>query len=1240
MLRSSHEIRSTAPSASFRRIKAFILFFSIGLLLLLANLPFVPSASAQSNTLRFERISTEQGLAQSTVNAILQDHQGFMWFATEGGLNRYDGYQFTIFQHDPDNPQSLANNSVNSLYEDRSGTLWLGTANGLDRFDPGTRTFAHYAHMATAPTSLSGSFVQAICEDRAGILWIGTDDGGLDQFDKSTGTFRHYRHVANDPGSLSDDAVRTIYNDHDGVLWIGTNVGLDRFDATTQTFTHYRQSPDSSHLVNDYTVLGIEEHDGALWFGTRSGVVQLDRRSGQFVEYRNNPNDPSSLGSDAVASLYEDSDGTLWMGGRSGLERLVDGQNRFLHYRYDVNDPDSLSSDYVRSIYQDRSGVLWIGTSDGGLSTSSPARQKFELYQSHPGQTNNLSDNNVWAVHQDRDGILWIGTFFAGLNALDRETGKVTLYRHDPNNPQSLLSDEVRVIVEDSSGNLWIGTEHGGLDRFERNTGVFVHYQHDPGNPQSLSDNDVFAIYQDHEYRLWIGTQNGGLNRLNLSDGTFTHYLHDPNNPASLSHNHVDSIFQDNQGNLWIASLGGLDRWDSVHNQFVHYRHDSQNPASLSNDMVTSIVQDANGICWVGTYGGGLDRFDCNGQAFTHYTVKNGLPDDTVYSILIDAHGCLWLSTNKGLSKFDPRTETFRNYSASDGLQGLQFNPRAFSQSQTGEMFFGGTQGLNAFYPDQVRETAFAPPVVITAFTKLNQPFAIDLSGTKPIQLSYQDNVISFEFAALDYNAPAMNQYAYKLDGVDSDWVLAGTRRYASYTNLSGGDYVFRVKATNSDGVWGPEELALKVQVAPPFWETWWFRGVLVLALVVTAWSAYRIRIRSMQTRRRELETQVAQRTHDLATLNAISRVVSHSLDLKEILRDAVERTLQVVEMEVGSALILDEGTQDLVSMAYHGLSDTPVQLGARWPIASALAGKTVDGVHPLAWNVATDYPDGALKARLVRDGIQLVVGVPLIAKEKMVGMLVLSTRTPRALTPEESSLLSAIGQQIGIAVENARLYEQAEQAAAITERSRLARELHDSVTQLLYSVTLYAEAAAQLLEAGKTTMASKHLGDLRDTAQEALREMRLLIFELRPLELEKMTLVAAIRARLDAVESRGGMRVDMHIEGEERLPRAMQAELYHIVQEALNNTLKHSNAKQVSVALRFAENETCLQIQDDGAGFDLANAQQSGGLGLLGMQERAQKIGGTLCIASEPGKGTTITIRVPVVVQENGGTR
>ena len=826
---------------------------------------------------------------------------------------------------------------------------------------------------------------------------------------------------------------------------------------------------------------------------------------------------------------------------------------------------------------------------------------------------------------------------FLGLNDLNLNTGKVTIFQNDPLNSTSLSDNEIRAILQDHSGSLWIGTEHGGLNRFDPSTDTFLHYRYNPDDPTSLSSDQVFSIYEDHLGRLWIGTEQGGLNRFDASSGTFIRYQHDVHDPTSLSDNGVRAIYQDHTGALWLGTeQGGLDVWDDQDNHFKIYRHDPENPFSLSNDWVSSILEDNTGNLWVGTIGGGLDRFDRSKQSFTHYSVKNGLPDDSIYGILADAAGNLWLSTNKGLSKFNPIAGTFRNYDISDGLQGDQFDPGAYFQSQDGEMFFGGTNGFNAFFPTQVKDNPIPPPVVITAFKEYNQTVETDLTSNETIQLSYRDNFISFEFAALDYNAPEKNQYAYMLEGVDKDWVYAGTRAYANYTDLPGGDYVFRVKASNNDGVWNTGDTMVRIHITPPFWETWWFIGIIGLVLVSGAIGGYQLRVKDIEARNRELTQRIEQRTHDLATLNAIAGVVNRSLDLNEVMEDALERTMEVTGMTVGSGLLLDEATQELILIAHRGLSNTSVQLGVRWSLVSALAGKSLDGTHPLSWKVATDYPDETLKANLMREGVQLVVGVPLIAKEKMVGMLVLNTRTARVLTPEELSLLSAIGQQVGIAVENARLYERAEQAAAITERSRLARELHDSVTQLIYSVTLYAEAAAELLGSGETQTAIEHLRELRDTAQEALREMRLLIFELRRPTLEKSGLAGALQARLDAVESRGGMHAELRVEGVEHLQRLLQEELYNIAQEALNNALKHAHANHVQIRLRFEAAKTELEVSDDGVGFEHSIEQRGGGFGISGMKERAQKIGGTLEIQTAPGKGTKVIISVQTGLPEH----
>jgi signal transduction histidine kinase/ligand-binding sensor domain-containing protein len=1427
------------PRPRLLQVKRQHLFYLLIVLLvpaLLFSPIFATSAYGQTDTIRFENISTEQGLSQNTVNAILQDRQGFMWFGTEGGLNKYDGYQFTVYKRDPDNPKSLSDDVISSMYEDRDGILWIGTSTGLDRFDRKTGTFLHYPQDLTGSEGLSGEFVLAIAQDHSGTLWAGTEGGGLYALDLITNQLTVYKHASEDPKSLSDDTILSIYEDRDGALWIGTGAGLDRLDQKTGTFAHYRENPSGSHLIGNEPVYAIyEDRQGALWIGTQSGLAQWDRGEGHFVEYQHEANVPDSLSDDSIRCIFEDSQGALWIGTRSGLDQLDKIQNRFIHYMHNPNDAHSLISDSIRAIFEDRSGVLWIGTSGGGLSKYARATQKFALYKYHPGLPNNLSDNNIWSVYEDQSDNLWVGTFFSGLNKLDRRSGKVTIYQHNPSEPTSLSDNEIRTVLEDRNGTLWVGTERGGLDRFDPKTETFVSYRHNATDPGSLGGDGVFSIYEDHLGRLWVGTANGGLNRLDQASGTFTRYQHDTSDPSSLSNDNVRAIYEDRTGGLWIGTFGGgIDLWDDPAGHFTIYRHDPNNPSSLSSDMVTCFFEDQDGTVWIGTFGGGLNRFDRVAQSFTHYTEKDGLPDDTVYGILADMDGDLWLSTNKGLSNFDPRAETFRNYDVSDGLQGNQFNPGAYFQSKDGEMFFGGTLGLNAFFPQQVQDNPVPPPLVITAFKRFNQTIQTDLASNETIPLSYHDNFVSLEFAALDYNAPEKNQYAYKLEGIDQDWVYAGTRRYASYTNLRGGDYVFRIKASNNDDVWNNEETTLRIHITPPFWQTWWFIGIIGLLVVSGAVGGYRLRVREIETRNRELAKRVEQRTHELATLNTISEVVNRSLDLTEILNAALDKTIEVMRMEGGLAYRLEEtdsGTPDgpiLRLLAHRGVSDEYINIVKVLPLRSTFIGETVKTGKPDV-RLVNNHPNPIIRKAIEQAKVRLAINVPLLVQGKLVGALTLASWEMREITQEELSLLTAISQQVGMAVVNAQLYEKAEQrthelerhskvaeslrdivnkinsnasvdevldfivaqadvlsdtnfvalwlleseqgpfqlhsirgefpeamlklkmdigegmlglavkerrniyfqdmsqvqyaagqsgvddshpvyitepnrgsltqvieafkaimvvplltqngvygaieffypsprefkqeditlasafaeqaalaienamlrmqsaqAAILSERNRLARELHDSVTQLLYSVTLYAEAAAELMASGETRTAAGHLRDLRDTAQEALREMRLLIFELHQPVLGPGGLAAALQARLDAVETRGGMHSELVVEGSEQISQPVQAELYNIAQEALNNALKHAHANQVRIHLRFGEAATELEVCDDGVGFELTPDQLGGGFGISGMKERAQKIGGTLQIESAPGRGTKVAVRVPVNASEH----
>ncbi|MCI0699058.1 SpoIIE family protein phosphatase [candidate division KSB1 bacterium] len=854
--------------------------------------------SAQQQRVRFERISLEHGLSQSIVRVIFQDSKGFLWFGAQDGLNKYDGYEFTVYKYDPFDSTSLSESDIWSIYEAPSEpkVLWIGTgASGLNRFDRETETFTHFRHKPTDSTSLSHDFVAQIFEDRARNLWVLTGTGGLDRLDRKTGKFTHYRHDPNNANSLSHNRITAFHESatEPGVLWIGTPAGLNRFDAKTGRFTRFRHEPDDTNSLSFDGVLSIYEaatEPGILWIGTGptdgepkgGGLNRLDMKSGAFTHYRHDPRNPKSISSDIVGPVYEDKHGMLWVGTLAGLDKfdrqagtfthfalntnnpnflshaaafifadskgylwirtpLNDGVHRFepsagafIHCRFDPIDPRSLSNDVVFSIFEDRSGVLWLGTEAGGLNKLDQYAEKFKVFVPESNNPNSLSNFMVRAIHEDRSSpnILWIGVAQGGLNKLDRKTGRFTHFRHDPKNPGSLSNDNVWVIYEDRAGELWVGTLGGGLNKFDRHKETFAHYRHDSANPNSLSNDNVRAIYEDRFAPgvLWIGTDGGGLNRFDLKANRFTHWQNDPKNPHSLSNNLVRAIHQEQSGVLWLGtSTGGLNKFDPKTNGFKRYLHDSMNSNSLGGDIVQSIYADSIGVLWLGTYGGGLNRFDPKTEQFTVYTENNsGLSNNAVYATLPDDHGNLWLSTNAGVCKFNPQLNTFKIYDVDDGLQSREFNGQAFFKSPSGEMFFGGIIGLNAFHPESVKDNPIAPQIALTDFKLFNESVAIGgksplkkhISETDSIVLAYWQNDISFEFVALHYGRPENNQYAYKLENYDDEWRYAGTQRVATYTNLDPGKYIFRVKGSNNDGVWDEEGLSIRITITPPLWKT------------------------------------------------------------------------------------------------------------------------------------------------------------------------------------------------------------------------------------------------------------------------------------------------------------------------------------------------------------------------------------------------------------------------------------
>jgi len=1183
--------------------------------------------------LRFKHLTLDDGLSQISINCILQDAQGFMWFGTQDGLNKYDGYDFTVYKPIP-GENSLGDNYIRALYESQDGVLWVGTdGGGLDRFDRNRSRFLHYRSDPHDSHSLSNEFVYAIVPGQGDDLWIATL-GGLDRFDPETERFYHHRHRPGDPNSLSSNNVSCLCRDWDGSIWAGTDAGLNRLDPDTGIVKRYQQYPHG--LSGDDVQAIYQDPDGTLWVGTDQGLHRFNSLTERFTLYQPMPGRQGNLNPNVVHAIIQDGQGSLWVGTESGLNRFDPEAERFHRYVANGDEPDGLSNDFILAIHQDAEGNLWFGTYGGGINHTHPATASFLHVKNDLTDPHSLASDFVWSIYQDRRGALWVGMAGAGLDRWEPGTGGFAHYRPRPDDASpethSGLSDgRVRAILEDEAGRLWLGTEHG-LNVLDRETERFTRYMHDPDDPHSVSSNAILEIYQDSQGRLWIGTFGGGLNRADPDTGRFTQY-------PSVSGSHplhnavVWSVLEDEEGALWIGTGGGgLHHLDLEQGRVTTHGHDPEDPQSLSSPGVLALHQDQEGMLWLGTAGGGLNRFDKDSETFTAYRERDGLPNDVVYGILEDDQGNLWLSTNRGLARFDPRSETFRTYDVQDGLQSNEFNAGAYYRNAAGWMFFGGINGFNAFHPNDVQVNDYVPPVILTSLTQGGESIAParELDRVEAITLRWPNNYFEFEFAALSFRQPQKNRYAYVLEGFDTAWNRTEGRRFGRYTNLPGGIYTLRVKGANNDGIWNEQGTALAVQVVPPFWGTLWFRGALGLLLAGAAIAGYRLRVRGMKARSRQLEIEVANRTRELSSLNAIAAVVSRSFALEDVLADALDETLAAMDVEAGGIYALDEAASTLNIVVQQGFDPQFLRAIDGLSVGEGFSGRVARSGEPL---VVSDIAEDPRLTRMVvqEQGLHALAVVPLSVKGKVLGTLFVVTRTYRAFSERDVQLLVAIGQQIGVALENARLYEQAQRLAVVEERQRLARELHDSVTQALYGTTLYAEAAARQLETGEAELATEHLHDLRDTAREALREMRLLIFELRPSILESAGLVNALRARLEAVEERAGLEVSLSMEGKGMLSSAMEEGLYRIAQEALNNTLKHAYARRVKVRLLERDGVVVLEIVDDGCGFDPGTAVAGGGLGLKGMMERAAQMGGQLVLDSEPGAGTRVRIDVPL---------
>lgn len=841
------------------------------------------SLYANENGIRFEHISLEKGLSQSSVHCILQDSKGFMWFGTEDGLNKYDGYDFKVYKYDDRDKNSLSDNFIWTVYEDDSGNIWIGTGGGgLNKYIPEEDKYIRYEYNPNDQNSISYNIVRTILEDSRGILWVGTEGGGLCRFDHENNIFTNYQHDPQNPNSISSNNVLVIYEDRDSYIWVGTgDGGLNRFDPESEIFSRYVHNPDDSKSISGNTVMTIfEDRKGMLWIGTVGGglnkyfPLNKDKTRGTFIHYKHEPENPKSLCNNSIMAIYEDSKGIFWVGTRKGIAIFDKKNEEFHNYKNDPNDPNSLSHNDILSIYEDNCGAIWIGTTNGGINKYDRNYYKFKHYKSEPNNLNSLNGNVIRSIYEDKSGIIWIGTIGGGINRFDRKNQKFTHYSNAFTYPYHLEDADITVFCEDRFGNLWIGSWGQGLFKFDKKNNKFSQYKYDYSDPGSINDNHIQVIYEDRNGVLWVGTDRGGLNKFDFLTEQFYNYKHDPNNPNSISSNSIQSrsIIEDEAGYFWIGTWNGLNKFDPETGEFTHFLHDPDDPNSINNDHVISIIKCTGcveEVLWIGTTGG-LNKFNTKTHQFTKYTQEDGLPNNVIYAILEDNDKNLWISTNNGLSKFNPYTETFKNYDIRDGLQSNQYFWGAACKTKSGELLFGGINGFNIFHPDSIKDNLHVPPIYISSFKIFNDvvQYGKDISTIDEIILSYKENYISFEFVALNYILSEKNQYAYYMEGVDKDWIYSGTRRYASYTNLEPGEYTFRIKASNNDNIWNEEGIAIKVEVIPPFWKKWWFKISVIgaIALLFIIW--YEMRIYNIRKQKTILEVQVAERTKELQEKN------------------------------------------------------------------------------------------------------------------------------------------------------------------------------------------------------------------------------------------------------------------------------------------------------------------------------------------------------------------------------------
>ena len=885
-------------------------------------------ANSQTTNFKFRHLTIKEGLTHNNVYTIMQDSKGFVWIGTQNGLDKYSGYDFLSYYYSADDSCSLISPNFGKLFEDSQKRIWIGTyKGGISLYNPDKDEVVRFLSNENDSTTIPSNFIRGIVEDENRTIWIGTADNGLCKYNEKSKNF-----TIIGKNRIIDESIRDMKTDNYGNIWIATINGLSCYNIKDDKFTNYLFDDNNLNAsISDNNLQSLYcDKNGNVWIGTRnSGLSIYDSKAKKFTHYKPSETTTNSISGKRIQSIFEDSYGGIWIGTYNNGVNLFDKETKtFKVFKNSKNEENSLSHNRIEVITEDKAGNLWIGTRGGGINILDLKPQKFNniTNKNQP----DLPEGSIRAIVAENDNIIWFGTE-RGLCRYDNKKDKFIVLKEEEDNPNSISNNRVRSIMIDDKQNIWAGTYSGGLNKIEQKNGEFkiTIFRTNEENPETIISDQINYVFQDSKKNIWIGT-TGGMDKLTFNENDepkFEHFYSVEEDESSLSNRYVTSIYEDQNGNIWIGTSNGLNKYIPEKNNFKRYWNSTTNINKGEVNAINVMTFEKNGNIWIGTDGSGFYMFEPKTGKYNKF-IDPTFKTNNVSSIIEDKQQNLWIGSAKGISKFNTKTLQFIHYGISDGLDETGFVRNAASITPSGNIYFGNISGITFVQPEKIELNTHIPTVVLTEFKIFNTSFfqnknsfcAKSPTNLKEINLSYKDNVVSFEFTSLDFTDPTKNNYIYKMEGFNNDWIELGTRGYVMFTSLPPGKYTLKVKGTNNDGIWSDDKtsLSIKINVKPPFWQTAWFYALVISTLVFLVYFFIRRRLKKLREEKDILEQKVRQRTEEVESQK------EELLQQAEALEDnnAELEKLSIVASETDNAVtIIDiEGNVEWVNAGFTKL--------------------------------------------------------------------------------------------------------------------------------------------------------------------------------------------------------------------------------------------------------------------------------------------------------------------------------